>query len=112
MVLLRNGEVVPLKQKTFDVLLALAENAGEILSKNDLLDRVWKDSFVEEKNLSVQIAAGEEVSARQKTKIGSSPRYRDRVIRLSLTSPRQPETDTLLLIKNSHGSLSRMISNP
>ncbi len=30
-VLLRNGEVVPLKQKTFDVLLALAENAGEIL---------------------------------------------------------------------------------
>lgn len=56
-VLLRNGETVALKSKDFDLLLALVENHGLTVSKNDLLDAVWKNQFVEEKNLSVHIAA-------------------------------------------------------
>jgi DNA-binding winged helix-turn-helix (wHTH) protein/Tol biopolymer transport system component len=53
----RGGEIVPLKAKAFDVLLFLAENAGRIITKEEILSAVWKDSFVEEANLAVQISA-------------------------------------------------------
>ncbi|PYS99207.1 MAG: hypothetical protein DMF63_14170 [Acidobacteria bacterium] len=56
-VLLRSGVDVKLKPKTVDVLLALIERHGEVVSKGDLLDRAWDGQFVEEKNLSVHIAA-------------------------------------------------------
>jgi DNA-binding winged helix-turn-helix (wHTH) protein/Tol biopolymer transport system component len=55
--LLRAGDVVPLKAKAFDLLKTLLENRGEILSKNDLLDKVWENQFVEENNLTVHVAA-------------------------------------------------------
>jgi DNA-binding winged helix-turn-helix (wHTH) protein/Tol biopolymer transport system component len=56
-ILLKGGQVVPLKPKSFDLLLVLIKRRGEIFSKNDLLDAVWENQFVEEKNLTVQIAA-------------------------------------------------------
>lgn len=56
-VLSRDGVPVPLKPKAVELLIALVENRGRIVSKADLLDRVWEDHFVEEKNLSVHIAA-------------------------------------------------------
>ena len=52
-----NGEPVALTAKTFDLLRHLVENHGRVLSKSELLDRIWPDQFVEENNLSVQIAA-------------------------------------------------------
>jgi predicted ATPase/DNA-binding winged helix-turn-helix (wHTH) protein/Tol biopolymer transport system component len=55
--LLKCGEAVALNSKTFDLLLILVENNGQILSKNELLDTVWEGSFVEENNLTVQISA-------------------------------------------------------
>ncbi len=55
--LLKRGEAVALNSKTFDLLLYLIENHGQILSKNELLDKVWEGQFVEENNLSVQISA-------------------------------------------------------
>ena len=55
-VLLRSGRLVPLTPKVFDLLLALVENAGRILGKEDLMNRVWADSFVEEGNLTVTIS--------------------------------------------------------
>jgi TolB-like protein/DNA-binding winged helix-turn-helix (wHTH) protein/Flp pilus assembly protein TadD len=56
--LLRSGgEAVRLKSKTFDLLLTLIEHRGEILSKNNLLDLVWANQYVEENNLTVHIAA-------------------------------------------------------
>ena len=55
--LLRRGEVVALKGKGFDLLQVLVENRGELMTKNDLLDRVWENQFVEENNLTVHIAA-------------------------------------------------------
>lgn len=55
--LLKSGKSVSLNSKTFDLLLFLVENHGRILSKNELLDKVWENQFVEENNLSVQIAA-------------------------------------------------------
>lgn len=55
--LARNGMTIPLTAKAFDLLVFLAENAGEIVSKEEIIDAVWKDQFVEETNLTVQISA-------------------------------------------------------
>jgi DNA-binding winged helix-turn-helix (wHTH) protein/Tol biopolymer transport system component len=54
--LLKQGKPVALNSKTFDLLLTLVENHGEVLSKNELLERVWPGQFVEEGNLTVQIS--------------------------------------------------------
>jgi DNA-binding winged helix-turn-helix (wHTH) protein len=53
----RAGEPVPLTSKSFETLLALVESQGEILDKGALLDRVWPDTIVEEKNLTINISA-------------------------------------------------------
>ena len=50
--LLRNGEPISLPPKTFDLLLVLVENRGHLLQKEELMKRLWPDSFVEEANLS------------------------------------------------------------
>jgi DNA-binding winged helix-turn-helix (wHTH) protein/TolB-like protein/Tfp pilus assembly protein PilF len=54
--LLRNGEVVPLTPKAFDLLLALVEQPGHLLEKERLLKTVWPDSFVEESNLTDNVS--------------------------------------------------------
>jgi DNA-binding winged helix-turn-helix (wHTH) protein/TolB-like protein/Flp pilus assembly protein TadD len=53
--LLRAEEVVPLTPKAFDMLLVLLEGSGHVLTKEELMSRVWPDSFVEEANLSHNI---------------------------------------------------------
>ena len=55
--LTRNGEAVTLPPKTFDLLVLLAENKGRVLSKQELMQALWPDVFVEEANLSFQISA-------------------------------------------------------
>ncbi len=54
--LLRAGKVVPLTPKLFDTLLALVENSGHVMLKDDLLERVWPDSFVEEGSLTRNVS--------------------------------------------------------
>jgi len=54
-VLLRNGTPLPLPPKVFDTLLILIENGGRLVKKQDLMSRVWPDSFVQEANLTVNI---------------------------------------------------------
>jgi Tol biopolymer transport system component/DNA-binding winged helix-turn-helix (wHTH) protein len=56
-VLTRDGEVAPLNLKAFEILLALIENRGQVLEKNELLQRVWPDTVVEENNLARNISA-------------------------------------------------------
>jgi len=55
--LLRDGEVVALTPKAFDLLLALVEQNGHLIEKDELLKQVWPDSFVQEANLSVKMSA-------------------------------------------------------
>lgn len=55
--LAKNGQTVSLNPKAFDLLLTLIENHGKILTKNELLDTVWENQFVEENNLTVHISA-------------------------------------------------------
>ena len=54
--LLRDGEVVPLTPKVFDVLLALVQNSGHILSKDEVMKIVWPDTSVAEGNLARNIS--------------------------------------------------------
>lgn len=54
--LLRDGKVVPLTPKTLDLLLVLVEGHGHLLEKDELMKRVWPDTFVEEANLSYNIS--------------------------------------------------------
>src|SRR5206468_1853118 len=55
-VLLRDGQVVPLAPKTVETLLALIETGGRIVDKEELLRKVWPDTFVEEVNLAKNIS--------------------------------------------------------
>lgn len=68
---LHEGErVVRLGGKAIEILIALVERAGELVSKNDLIAIAWPDTFVVEANLTVQVAAlrralGEDDTANQ-----------------------------------------------
>src|SRR5262245_4923900 len=53
--LLCEGQFVPLTQKAFEVLLALVEGRGGIVSKEELMAKVWPDTFVEESNLAQNV---------------------------------------------------------
>ncbi|HEV7842622.1 MAG TPA: alpha/beta fold hydrolase, partial [Pyrinomonadaceae bacterium] len=48
---------VPLTPKAFDTLLVLVENSGHVLGKDELMEKVWPDSFVEENNLAQNISS-------------------------------------------------------
>jgi DNA-binding winged helix-turn-helix (wHTH) protein/Tfp pilus assembly protein PilF len=53
--LVRNGKDVPLAPKLFETLTILVENSGHILEKDDLMRRLWPDTFVEESSLAQNI---------------------------------------------------------
>ncbi len=50
--LLDNGSPVPLMPRVFDVLAVLVERNGHLVEKNELLNTVWADTFVEEANIA------------------------------------------------------------
>src|SRR5262245_7395543 len=52
----RDGEVVPLQPKVFDLLLALLERHGRLVEKDELMKAVWPDTIVEEVNLANNIS--------------------------------------------------------
>src|SRR5438093_1237253 len=54
--LLRDGVVLPLSPKVFDVLLVLVENSGRLLSKDEIMKRVWPDTVVEEGSITRNIS--------------------------------------------------------
>jgi len=52
----RGDEPLFLGSRAMEILLLLIERPGEIVSKTEIIRRVWPDTFVEEANLRVQIA--------------------------------------------------------
>ena len=56
-VLLRDGKPVQLTAKAFELLLVLIEQGGSVVEKDDLMSKVWPDTFVEENNLTVNMSA-------------------------------------------------------
>ena len=55
--LLCAGNPIPLTPKSFDILLTLIERNGQLVTKEELMRRIWPDSFVEEANLTVNVSA-------------------------------------------------------
>jgi TolB-like protein/DNA-binding winged helix-turn-helix (wHTH) protein/Tfp pilus assembly protein PilF len=53
--LLRDGQPVQLTPKAFDVLFLLARNAGRLVCKDEIMQAVWPDTFVNESNLTQTI---------------------------------------------------------
>lgn len=54
---LQNGtRILKLKPKDFDLLLVLVKRGSTLVSKENLMDEVWPDTFVSEANLSVHVA--------------------------------------------------------
>lgn len=66
----RGTEVIPLRLKVFDTLCVLVENAGRLVTKQELLETIWPDTIVEENNLNHNIsmlrkALGEKATGQQ-----------------------------------------------
>jgi DNA-binding winged helix-turn-helix (wHTH) protein/TolB-like protein/Flp pilus assembly protein TadD len=53
--LFRDGQPVPLKPKVIDTLLLLVENSGRVLEKDELIEKLWPETFVDEANLTQNI---------------------------------------------------------
>ena len=52
----RNGEPVPLTPKLIDTLVVLVENSEHVVTKEELMETLWPDSFVEESSLTQNIS--------------------------------------------------------
>src|SRR5215468_4651868 len=68
--LLREGQPVSLTPKAMEILSVLVQNGNRLTTKEELMRRVWPDSFVEEANLTVNVSVlrkilGESVEGRQ-----------------------------------------------
>jgi TolB-like protein/DNA-binding winged helix-turn-helix (wHTH) protein/Flp pilus assembly protein TadD len=54
--LFRDDQAIPLPPKAADVLLVLVQNAGIVVEKEELLKRVWQETYVEEGSLARSIS--------------------------------------------------------
>jgi pimeloyl-ACP methyl ester carboxylesterase/DNA-binding winged helix-turn-helix (wHTH) protein/class 3 adenylate cyclase len=54
--LFKDDREVALTPKVFDTLLVLLENSSHVLTKQELMRKVWPDSFVEENNLAQNVS--------------------------------------------------------
>ena len=66
----RGRHAIPLHLKVFDTLRVLVENAGRLVTKQELLDTVWPETTVEENNLNHNVsmlrkALGERATGQQ-----------------------------------------------
>jgi eukaryotic-like serine/threonine-protein kinase len=53
----RDGELIALTPKTFQLLLVLVRHSNEVVTKDELMKALWPDTFVEETNLTRNIFA-------------------------------------------------------
>jgi len=54
--LIKDGTPLPVTGKEFETLLVLVENAGRVLDKEEILQKVWPQAIVEENNLTQHIS--------------------------------------------------------
>src|SRR4029079_15675114 len=55
--LLVQGQPAPIGARAFDLLMVFIEHRDRLLTKHELLDRVWPGLVVEENNLAVHVSA-------------------------------------------------------
>ena len=54
--LFRNGEIVPLTPKAIETLVVLVQNPGKLLEREELMQTIWAETFVEDANLTVAVS--------------------------------------------------------
>ena len=54
--LLRDGQPISLRPKVFDILLFLVRNHGHLVEKEELMNAVWAEQYVEEGNINKNIS--------------------------------------------------------
>ncbi|HMJ22964.1 MAG TPA: transcriptional regulator, partial [Terriglobales bacterium] len=52
-----DGKPVSLAPKAFEILIILIRSNGRLLTKDELMQKVWPDTFVEDANLTINISA-------------------------------------------------------
>lgn len=87
-VLLREGKPMALTPKVFDTLLILVENSGRIVEKDELMRRLWPDTFVEEANITFNIQQLRRILSDMLATHATSEQLRVAAIALSLTLKR------------------------
>ena len=97
--LLRSGQPLSLTPKSFDLLVVLVENAGRLVGKDELMSRVWPESFIEENGLNRNIyllrkALGE--GARGNNYIETVPKHG---YRFTAEVAQDGESDTFLIVE-------------
>ena len=71
--LLRGEELVPLRRKSYEILLLLVERSGELIEKDELLRVIWPDQIIEETNLAQHIY-------RLRQALGDNPKAPDYIL--------------------------------
>jgi hypothetical protein len=102
--LTRNGQPVALSGKPFDVLVALVEGRGGVVSRAELLERVWPGVIVEEANLTQAISVLRRRWVRGAARASTSPRFREGATGSSLRS--FPSEKTRRERSNNRGSIA------
>src|ERR1700689_1492985 len=71
------GIPVPVGSRAFDIIETLVRSAGDLVTKDDLMERVWSGAIVEENTIQVHISALRKAlgSHRGILKTESGPRY-------------------------------------
>src|ERR1700720_20960 len=104
---LAEGRPLELGGRAFDVLMALIEASGAVVSKNKLMERVWPDRIVEEHNLQAQISALRRAFAADRDLIrtiaGRGYQFTGEIRTISTDLPVQPVPTAAVLISRSAG---------
>lgn len=103
----RDGKLIPMPPKLFDTLLVLVKNAGNVVSKGEMLESVWADSFVEESNLSQNIYTLRQLLGREKAYIETVPRKGYRFVVPVRTDTENPEPASNVPADNAAASSPR-----
>src|SRR5947208_16639318 len=53
----RGGEIIPVPVKAAEMLTLFIENRGRTVTKDEILEKIWQDTFVDENNLAVMVSA-------------------------------------------------------
>src|SRR5882724_9167012 len=88
--LLSDGKPVRLGPHAFDVLVALLESSGRLVTKDELFGRVWGKVVVEENTLQAHISALRKILGAETISTVSGQGYRfDVVVRRDAPAPRR-----------------------
>ena len=109
--LLRGEKALPLAPKAFELLLFLVQNQGRLLTKDQIMQAIWRDSFVEEANLTVWISVlrktlGEGEGAPQYIETVPKKGYRFIAEVEAGTAPELAEAQTIRAVSTSAREIS------